>query len=327
MESFKIINDILDIQYPGITQSELFDFYRRNQIKPIIEGPKIHELLGTELDGYLNYLLYIDNNFHYYKELILEKVLQPDLYWNSQYLLCLYCNNPLIYRENHKLIKHLIEKINIRRFTGIPEELLLEILKQYYLYNEKHPDLNLNKDVSEIKLRYLPSKEYQKIAGKFNPNYIDEAYDENFYIWYEELVFMIECQRLQKNNAHPVFVSRDCGDGYGYDILSYDYNTRKEQLIEVKAWESEKFILTKNEYQVMKKCHQYNAEYYVYKYLRGINNNYCKVLKYDPLTEGLVDTLTNEYYELCEEKNNEGKLQYRVKNTEHQNKYTYQYIR
>lgn len=69
----------------------------------------------------------------------------------------------------------------------------------------------------------------------------------------EELVFNFERNRLQKTNSHLVekvrWVSRDDGDGAGFDILSFEEDGR-ERLIEVKTTvgsDSTPFYISRNE--------------------------------------------------------------------------------
>ena len=110
---------------------------------------------------------------------------------------------------------------------------------------------------------------------------------------------MISQNPLQLYNFenHIKWVSRYYGDGYGFDILSYDYSQNKEKLIEVKSGLSENFVLTENELNVMLKCHLNNADYYIYKYYYDTNDKliHKKILKYEPRQDKLYYNLNNFY--------------------------------
>ena len=75
----------------------------------------------------------------------------------------------------------------------------------------------------------------------------------------EELIFLHECRTLTQNgrkdlSAEVRWVSRDDGDGAGYDIASFEANGRA-RLIEVKTtngWERTPFYISRNELEVAK---------------------------------------------------------------------------
>ena len=56
---------------------------------------------------------------------------------------------------------------------------------------------------------------------------------------------------LEKNQS-TAWVAKDFGDGYGFDIYSFDTNLWKEKLIEVKSGFTDYFSLSENEVNVMR---------------------------------------------------------------------------
>ena len=149
--------------------------------------------------------------------------------------------NPKILRDIYKRYKHLSQPDKYGSFNQEFEkyEKSLNGL-EYDMPNDYEEFKNNKKLESEAFNRYYegnPIIDYQnKRLGNIGEIYV-----------YENLI---------KNSIESIFVSRDCGDGFGYDIhtLYNDNNTIKEGLIEVKATSNENkdfFALTDEEYNTM----------------------------------------------------------------------------
>ena len=126
----------------------------------------------------------------------------------------------------------------------------------------------------------------------FNRMDIDEA-KKFMSVDAERRVFEEYNKRIERC-GQSYWIAKFFGDGYGYDILNYDYVNCRENLIEVKSsTENEYFDLTENEFIVMTYTENItNTDYYVYKffYKGNIDNFTCKSYKYDKQRHMLVDT-------------------------------------
>lgn len=79
-------------------------------------------------------------------------------------------------------------------------------------------------------------------------------------------------------------VSRDYGTGYGYDLLSV-YEKRELLVVAKGAYNIESFILSKTEYETMKKY----SNFQIHKYMLNTNENRRTIYRYDGVSNILVD--------------------------------------
>jgi hypothetical protein len=110
--------------------------------------------------------------------------------------------------------------------------------------------------------------DYSKYDDKLKNNSINFDDSIEQFIWSEYSTFMYEIGLTAFSNTcdRVKWVSRFYGDGFGYDILSYDPNTKREKLIEVKSGRSSNIILTKNEFKKIYDCKKFGiCDYYIYK--------------------------------------------------------------
>lgn len=117
----------------------------------------------------------------------------------------------------------------------------------------------------------------------------------------EGLVYVAEKQKLQNLNRRDLvdkvkWISRDSGDGYGYDILSYDFDSSGKEYeihIEVKSTENlnDDFIMSSNE---LRYARENRETYRLYRVARVKSNSpVCKVIEVD--LDELFDFEPSEY--------------------------------
>lgn len=177
-----------------------------------------------------------------------------------------------------------------------------ELDKRIYKYldiNTKY-DLNRNREEQDILLKqkqsYIDYNYYLDMikSGKFTLN------DRNtFFIFSELFTFNNETSLLDGSEFHPLWVAKDYGDGYGYDILSYDKSNNREKAIEVKSTRVDSFSLTKNEYNALKRFKDYKyVDYFIYQYdyNKGVSR-----YQYDYSNDVLRNIGTNDIVELEED--------------------------
>lgn len=163
-----------------------------------------------------------------------------------------------------------------------------------YLKNNKNLFIYTKNSYSTLKeeKQYHYNAQRNILTDNFNNFYNRSkgiAILENRYIDYNQIYFnylnskignigeleYFEYLKLLPNTYH---VAKDYGDGFGYDIYSYDEKNEKEQLIEVKTTtnpDKELFSLNDNEYKTMvDSLDNPNAEYYVCLMHIDTLNNY-----------------------------------------------------
>ena len=265
----------------------------------IIDDTILKELFKQEITNYLD-ILFEDNSPYYEKREKVGVQTSEVLSFNAHYILALYSDNEKSYLNLPVMIMSLIKKLNIEKYKYATEE---DIKSKLYQYNDILDGYNYNLDIDTCRIIHKTDNDkYVKYEYKnFDINSTDYKNKELFSIWAEWKAAMEEYETLYSNNINyiPHWTARDCGDGYGYDILSIDKDTKKEKLIEEKSGEYEGFTLTDNEVKVMRSCHFKGADYYIYKYTYDSYNNTLTKREYiyDYKNDILIDQ-DNNYYKL-----------------------------
>ena len=171
----------------------------------------------------------------------------------------------------------------------------------YYLDIDNNYDPNRKRDEQDItakfKQAYTNYDDYLKLI--YSGNY--DLNDRNTLYIFSELLSVINEETLLHNTCYQsIWVAKDFGDGYGFDVISYDLDYEREKAIEVKSGKRDFFTLTKNEYQVLNRLKDYNTiDYYVYHYY--LNNSINKYI-YDYDNNIFRDINDNSIVELYETK-------------------------
>lgn len=179
-----------------------------------------------------------------------------------------FFNFPLFFKESCR-------KCNINKYAIMSEE-ELDILLSNSI------DLKHTQSIVPRKDRNIIEKEIKVVTHTMSPsmnmyNTLAEEYSYN---------------GLINSNDKVIRVSRDCGSGYGFDLLSV--NDDREDIITIKACDNmESFLLSKTEYNAMiKACNESNTNYYIHKYLFVKDEKTYRlfnIYEYDKSNNVLVD--------------------------------------
>ena len=283
MESFKLINDFVSDLYKKGESSfgNINSFKECGILDEKFEELKIKELLNKDFSLFLE-MLFDNNQFYFYKKLTMTILLTPWLNPVSEYALCRYLDNIDAYKNFPVLIKTIIDKTDITYYKSLS---LNDIKAQVYKYFDVKDKVNGEKIYCEFNNKpCLNTYIYNKYDSEYGKpvNVFDK---KAFFIWAEHHTYDIE------KNQSTSWVSRYYGDGYGFDIYSFDTNLWREKLIEVKSGSTPYFTLSENEVNVMRNAVHKNADYYIYKYTYNQSDNkiYTTILRYDNELDALID--------------------------------------
>ena len=299
MNSFEILNTLdKKLELEGFnSQLDLRRLNDDNKLIPMIDSVLDKDLLKKDITNYL-YLLFYNHKYHYEKKMKIEQVTKG-LRWNAYYMLALYSGNLNSYRNLPLILRQLINKLDINEYKSFSDkELVSKIYQTYDIkdgYDERH-----GHNMCEIIYKPISNK-YDKYPIDYNYSNTNKNDKDEFSIWAEHDAYKKEVNSL-KQYDNVIWVARDYGDGYGFDVLSRDLTTDKEKLIEVKSGKGDGFCLTENEYKVMHNCSFKNADYYIYKYTLQLDNSVTfNIFKYNPELDMLIDQ-DNNYYTFYEHK-------------------------
>ena len=200
------------------------------------------------------------------------------------YEIASYINNKDAYRHFPKYVMSCIEKFIINADKDIMSR-LNEFIDMSVKYDTD------KRELCEIMPRFANNcsdmSKYDSKIKNHNFNLIDK---DEFAVWSELTAYNAETSRFGQKT---IWVSKEHGDGYGYDILCYDPLNNKEKMVEVKSGHYDNFSLTLNEYKTMIKTEKYpTSDYYIYRYFRdGITGAITlKILRYDKENHVLRNT-------------------------------------
>lgn len=296
MEAFRLMNEYTDNLCNAGHGSfkDLSELKRNGILDHDFNELGIKEKLKRDFNIFLD-IMFDDNNYYYNKALTLEKTLTPELKYLSEYALALHLDKPNIYGNFPLLLKTIIEDTNIEYFKGLN---INDIKAKSYYYLDIKDSINENRIYSRVNIKkvtnYLQYNKYGDIEIKDL-----NVYDKNqFFVWSEKYTY-----ELLKGPS-TAWISRYYGDGYGFDIYSFDDKLFREKLIEVKSGMNNYFTLTENEVSVMRNSFYKNADYYIYKYTYNKSDNqiYPTILKYDKELDALV--CDDKVFEIEKQENN-----------------------
>ena len=300
MESIKMLNDLAnELNNDGINGFVLMEEeYKQKRLFNKINYDLFSQYLRSDLEMYLDYLFKDQNNYRYFKKIQLEEITKKNIrdyqnYYKILKLLTYYTENPEAYRNLPVLIYSLIKKLNLKNYKYLTfEDIKAKIYENYDL--KELYDFNAEKNICEILYKLSP-QDYNDIDQYYDCSDYHKTPQNIFWKWAEKNSYEDE---LRKNNLYyypfkPIWVAREKGDGYGYDILSYDISKYKEKLIEVKT---NRIYITDTELEVMRNCYYKNAIYTLqfYAYLNDIRIYNKAIFNYN----SNYDILTDEYNQI-----------------------------
>lgn len=291
----------------GFSYDILDELKENKQLDEMLKDLNIEQLFMLELEDFIS--IFEDKRYIYHENLrkiILHECEFMKIYSKFGYVLSLFLNNKDAYRVFPLFFKECVDHYNIPKYSNYSLEEIHSFINKY-IDIATHYDINKKKYYTDVigKAAQLYTT-YSKYDDKFlnkkgTINCLDK---DEFFVYSEYEAYCREYYGLSKYNISNLqdyvrWVSRYNGDGYGYDVLSYDVKNNREKLIEVKSGLSERIELTRVEYRTMyNTINKDYTDYYVYKYFYDVNTNmiYLKILKFDKLNKVLVDVNTNEVY-------------------------------
>lgn len=202
-------------------------------------------------------------------------------------------------------IKIACEYYNINHIASMSLEEL-----DYFLSNEIDMAHTINQNIRvgrEDKSRVIINKygeeqtvgeyEIMPVIHKKENKILYDTYEKN--IPFEpSLEIPIKAEHLTYyylGKGETIWVAKDCGDGYGYDVINVDKSRKKETLAETKTTHnSENFKLTRVEHKVMLESADCpHTIYKIFKFNLDTNNRIIsfRVYVYDKDNNVLIDTL------------------------------------
>ena len=191
----------------------------------------------------------------------------------SNYVLSTYLASENAYYNFEVFIHELTKKLLPNIFNEI---------NFYELQNRIFETLHMSFDIYTNRNKVLLPEYnslYERICNKLELEPVNFNDKNEFYIWSEREALKKEQQENPSNEV--IWISRDNGDGYGYDILSYNPFQKCEKLIEVKSGITPQIQLTEYEKRVFLQSLEYpNSEYVIYKYVKLLYDNIAELYTY-----------------------------------------------
>lgn len=290
----------------GFSHNKLDELNEKNELVKMFTALNIDELLRYEFYSFIR-LVESNNEYHeHLNKIFTHEAEFLNIFSQFGYVLSLYFGNKEAYRNFSLFFKECSRHYNISKYANMSVEQIEKFLSRYldiyteYNYNSKR---YLNLVAGKIPELYTTYSKYDnKLNNKNEPiNYKDK--DEFFvyseYDSYQRELHALSYYYLSNPKDYVKWVSRYHGDGYGYDILSYDIKRNREKLIEVKSGITDNIDLTRIEYKTMlDTINRPYSDYYIYKYYydADIKIVILTVLKYNKEKNVCVDVNTNEIY-------------------------------
>ena len=287
----------------------LCELKENNTLDSMFESHNIASLFRKE---FLDFISIFENPNYEYHEYLRKIHLNESSFLNSYgsfgYLLSLFLNDKNSYRTFPLFFKEAVDYFNIEKYSNITLEEIDRFLNKYldldYNYSYKY-ERELCDVIGKVPGMFTTYSKYDyKLNNKQLPiNCMDK---EEFFVYSEYEAYARELYNLNSYHVSDAeqlvrWVARYDGDGYGYDVLSYDIFENKEKLIEVKSGVGSGFDLTRIEYKtLLSTINNKNSDYYIYRYFYDISTKFItlSMLKFDKNTKDFEDIITKERYKL-----------------------------
>ena len=289
-----ITDEINKMPY-GLSFDNLDDMYITGKIDKIFKDNNVDYLFKNEVIKFLG-ILYSSSMT---KQPSMSKIKLHEselvtVFNRFGYILSLYIGSKDAYDVLPLFLYQCIKKFDLNGYKNITIESLFEKLAKcmdidaaYNLNTKRY----LVRVVNHIAEGYTNYSSYDE---KIELKQLNKDDKTEFFVGSESWTYRDECLELEKMGINPYnyvkWVARENGDGYGYDVLSYDPINEKEKLIEVKSGTNYGVDLTKQEFRTMHNIKKSsNADYYIYKYINVGDDIDIEKYKYDPNTETLIN--------------------------------------
>ena len=255
----------------------------------------------------------------FYKTAKLFKTNYINCFSKFGYELGVYLNDNLIITPNNNnsfflfplFFKESCKKYNIEPYASMSQDELKNIISKYINLDCKK-SLNPRKDRNTIEdeelVDYIDTinsskyEDYEKWKDNYNNfGIINDKWVKGFMsVKAEDRVFDVYDKF---EGSEIIWVARDCGDSFGYDLVCANTKAKTELLFEAKSsYSTDDFTLTEGEYLTMLKAENMpNTNYIISKCLYDRNTMEelaCHVYKYDAANDRLVDVEHPDY--ICE---------------------------
>lgn len=278
----------------GFSYSTLDKLKGSNVLNALLNEYDIPKYLKSELESFLNIFNdKIYDDFPYLRKVLLHESNFVKIFGSFGYIISLYLDNKECYRVFPLFLKEMIDKFNLDNYKNLPiEEMLNKRMDLEYFYD---PNTERNLVDVCVKLQNCYTN-YLKYDEKIKNNTLNLNDQTEFFIWSEYMTYMLEYEELSKYPEYNVgsvvrWISKEHGDGYGFDVLSYDPISKRQKLIEVKSGKHNWMELTRNELKVLYEAVDNDCDYYIYRYhYNALKNNidFYK-LKYDSKKGTFID--------------------------------------
>ena len=304
IQKFDELHDFVNQNHNGYSYPRLRELKSLNLLDKMIEDRKINEDFYQELISFFNILFTRTlDDIPFVKKILLHESNLVFIFRKYGYEMSLYMNDLSAHRFFPIFIKDCIDSFNINELKNYSYEMIEKILKENMDINYYY-DPNYERDLAELVQKYTNSyTDYRKYDDKIKNNKLNINDQTELFIWAENEAYNREYMNIKQYNMYNAdyivrWVSKNHGDGYGFDVLSYDPINKKQKLIEVKSSRVGKFILTGQEFRVLNSIKKRNdVDYYIYEYYKDINNNIqLSQLKYDKEKNIFVDIITGEIH-------------------------------
>lgn len=217
---------------------------------------------------------------HYRKLLVNESpIIDLCLDEDFKKLFSIYMQAPDVYYDFNRFIFQCKEWLINFDYMDINHIQLLDKIEKFF-------NIGCNGDQRVI-LRKNVHVQKEKRKYTFDDYFNNNIPNENAFLFSEFDTYYNEQIKLLNDNPEWAelceFVSEYFGDGYGYDVYTYDPYAKREKLIEVKYTRTGTIRFTRNEYLTAKTpIDGIQHDYYVYCYFHDENDQfYIYVFKYN----------------------------------------------
>ena len=276
IDEFKRLEDNV---YEGEWSHYKFEFlFQYCHLKEYMDEIGVMDLLKEELSNFFKLYDkdYMKENF-YLKQLEVKNCPFIKVLDNFYYILACYLGNEKLYRDFPNFMKALVDNYKLPGFENLT-------CKDYYYGFLQYNFMKYSEDYSSKYERVLIDHKFPVVNNTYNSfeeemrkDIPDYTKDGVFWRWAERDTFLkekdyIKSKVIYDTNKIVRWVSRFDGDGYGYDILSYDPETKREKLIEVKTTLGKNIFISNEEVRKAYETSKSNyCDYYVYVYFSQEN--------------------------------------------------------